>query len=80
MYEKLEIDFAIPEDLEEAIDIYVNVLNTQERPADDCYRSEIMVILNWCYRERLLTDEQLKMLRDYYVHKGIHRKREDERQ
>lgn len=73
-YQKLNIDFAIPEELENEIDEYINALNTMEKPPHDCFQAEIMVILNWCYRENILTNEQIKLLRDYYEHGGILRK------
>lgn len=73
MYKKLPIDFSIPEDLEELIDQYVTFLNTGKGIADDYYRTEIQLCLNWCYREHLLSDDRIKLLRDYYQHKGIKR-------
>lgn len=73
MYKKLEIDFEITEELEKLIDEYVHHLNTGEGLPDDYYRTEIQLELNFCVRERLLNNEQIKLLRDYYQYRGIER-------
>ena len=70
-YIPLKIDYEIPKDLQTEIDGYIDNLNNDNGSAEDCYRAEIMCILNWCYRERLLSDERIAELRDYYQHKGI---------
>ncbi len=73
MYKKLQINFKITPELEALIDEYVNYLNSGREDIDDYYRTEIQLELNFCYREHLLADEEIKMLRDYYQHQGIKR-------
>lgn len=72
-YKKLDIDYELPDDLENAINDYVHFLNTGEGLADtpDYYTMEIMLSLNWCYRDRILNEDQIRELRDYYQHGGI---------
>ena len=70
-YKPLKINFTIPEELQLAIDGYLHSLNYDNGGCEDCHRTEIMCELNWCYREGILTNEQIKLLRDYYQHKGI---------
>ena len=72
MYEPLKIDFEIPEELQYDIDRFLDHLNNGDGKLEDCYRTEIQCALNWCVRERLLSDEQITLLRDYYQHKGIY--------
>ncbi len=71
MYKPLNIDFEITEELQQLIDEYVHYLNTGEGIADDYYRTEIQLELNFCFREHKLSDDQIALLRDYYQHKGI---------
>ena len=71
MYKPLKIDFPIPEDLEDIINQYLHHLNYEDRMSIDYYRTEIQLILNWCFRESLLTDEQIELLRNYYQYNGI---------
>ena len=77
MYKKLNINYDIPEDLSDMIDQYVTFLNTGKGLADaeDYYTTEIQLILNWCYRERLLSEDKIHHLRDYYQHGGIKKDR-----
>lgn len=70
-YSKLKINYQIPADLSDIIDEYVTFLNTGAGIADDYYRTEIQLILNWCYREHKLSDDKIKELRDYYQEGGI---------
>lgn len=74
-YQKLDISFDIPEELEHDIDEYIKYLNDVEGEGigvtDDCYRTEILCTLNWCLRESILDGEQIKQLKDYYVWCGI---------
>ena len=70
-YHQLPINFAIPEDLSDIIDEYVDYLNNSDRSSIDYYKTEIQLILNWCYRESLLDDEKIQLLRDYYQYDGI---------
>ena len=30
-----------------------------------------MCVLNWCYRDKVLSQDHIDELRDYYQHKGI---------
>lgn len=72
-YKKLKVSQKLPADLEDMTDQYVTFLNTGEGLAtgDDYYTTEIMLILNWCYRERLLPEETIQELREYYQYGGI---------
>lgn len=72
-YVKLSINYHIPHDLSDIINEYVIFLNTGEGIADDYYRTEIQMILNWCFREHKLSDKQIQELRDYYQEGGIKR-------
>lgn len=73
MYKKLDIDFDIPEELNDSIEQLLRFLNTSPHPErDDCERTEVLMDLNWCFREKLLTDEQIDLLKKYYVKGGIH--------
>ena len=40
-YEKLKIPFDLPEELENAIDVFLNHINYGDGKSEDCYRSEI---------------------------------------
>lgn len=73
MYKKLPISYKIPNELEDIINQYVIFLNTGKglTDADDYYTTEIQLILNWCFREQLLSEEQIKELRNYYQRGGI---------
>lgn len=75
-YEKLKINYKIPEELDQLFDEYVTWLNTGNGVADDYYRTEIQMTLNWCYREALLPEDKIQELRDYYQRKGIRRRAE----
>ena len=78
MYEQLKIDFEIPEELQRSIDQLMEYLNTSKNPGmDDCERTEVLMDLNWCYRENLLTSEQIDLLKKYYVRGGIHEGKND---
>ena len=72
-YRKLNIRQKLPEDLEDMIDQYVAFLNTGKGLAscEDYYTTEIMLILNWCYRARILPEETIQTLRGYYQYGGI---------
>lgn len=70
-YKPLSIDYEIPVDLQEEIDNYIDNLNNDNGSSEDCYRTEIMCILNWCYREGILPDDKIAELREYYQNKGI---------
>ena len=70
-YKKLNIDFEIPEELSDTIDKFLDYLNRGEYTMDDCFQEEIRVILNWCKRENILTEDQIELLRNYYQRGGI---------
>jgi hypothetical protein len=61
----------IPEDLQDAIMRYLNFINNGGNPDDDCYRTEILMELNFCTREKILSPEDIKRLKDYYVWEGL---------
>ena len=71
-YTPLPISFEIPEELEDDINRYVDYLNTGETLTEDCYQMEVKTSINWCFREKILTDDQIQLLRDYYLYGGIH--------
>ncbi|MBQ8698660.1 MAG: hypothetical protein IJ521_06645 [Schwartzia sp.] len=71
MYKPLAIDFEIPEELDGTIKAYLHHLNYESGTSVDCYQAEIQVILNWCYRDELLTEKQINLLRDYYQRDGV---------
>lgn len=70
-YKALPIDYEIPEELEREIADYIDNLNNDNGSAEDCYRTEIMCLLNWCYRDKILPEEKIDELREYYQYKGI---------
>ena len=72
-YNKLDIDFEIPAELQDVIEQYVTYLNNSDGSLDDCYRTEIQLELNHCYRNGLLSAQQIELLRDYYQRQGIKR-------
>ena len=61
--EKLKLDFDIPDFLEEDIESMVKSVNNKESIVD-CWQDTIRADLN-C-RDGVLTEEQIKVLRDYY--------------
>ena len=72
-YHALDIDFEIPEILEQEIADFLRNLNEQGGNLADCYEEEIRNILNECSEFELLTDSQISLLRDYYCRGGIYR-------
>lgn len=70
MYKKLKINFEIPEILEDSINGFVKNLNEQDGNLADCYEQDIRNTLN--DYDDMFTDEQLQLLRDYYVKGGIY--------
>ena len=71
MYRKLEVDFEITPELDQLLDDYVHFLNTGEGLPEDYHKTEIQLELNFCYREHILEDDQIQILRDYYQYGGI---------
>ena len=64
--EKLKLDFKIPEYLEKDIDAYVDAINRKDL-AWDCYYDEVFSSLRRAYGNHSLTDEQLALLKDWYL-------------
>lgn len=67
-YNKLNIDFNIPDFLEEEINVFVDYLNNSDGLSEDCYREEISLMI----RDSELSDDRKKLLKDYYVWGGIY--------
>ena len=77
MYEKLKLEFDIPDFIEEDIDKIMNYINVEnpKRPEDsDCLRTELNCDINYCIRENILTREHAEILKDYYVHGEVYKK------
>ena len=70
-YEKLEIPFDLPEELENAIDTFLNHINYEYGMSEDCYRSEIHFWLKDLYGK--ISEEDYEKLKNYYVHGGIYK-------
>lgn len=70
MYRALDIDFEIPQILEDGIHDFLKNLNENDGTLADCYEQDIRNTLNGC--DDCLTKEQDKLLRDYYVRGGIY--------
>lgn len=70
-YQKLEIDFPITEDLENAINIFVHHINYESGTSEDCYRTEIHFWLK--DSQKRLTSEQYETIKQYYVLGGIYK-------
>ncbi|MBQ6133022.1 MAG: hypothetical protein IJI65_02600 [Lachnospiraceae bacterium] len=68
-YEKLEIDFEIPDFLSDRIDDFVEYLNTSDGLSEDCYRTEIGLMI----RDAELPPDKQKLLKDYYEWGGIYK-------
>lgn len=69
-YKKLDIDFEIPELLEEGINGVLKDLNERNGYMADCYEQDIRNTLNGC--DLCLDEEQIELLRDYYCRGGIY--------
>ena len=67
MYKKLDIDFELPPLLEAAIDRFVDYINTTNGSCEDCYRDEIDFFTKDCMMTHSLNDEQIDIIRRYYV-------------
>jgi hypothetical protein len=70
-YLPLTVNRILPEELTVEINRYLDYLNNGGTGADDCYRTEINVNLNWCRRDHLLPDDIIAKLKNYYVFGGI---------
>jgi len=65
MFEKLKIDFEIPEELDDAINDLVYDMNNGRPDRKDIRQDEINFWLkDW---SNGLTNEQIELLRDYYI-------------
>ena len=69
-YKALEIDFEIPEILQDNIELFVKDLNERNGRLADCYEAEIRSLLNGCDGD--LSEEQILLLREYYCRGGIY--------
>lgn len=74
-YKALEIDFKLPELLQEDIDNFVRNLNEKSGSLADCYEQEIRNVLNGC--DDTLEEGQIALLREYYVKGGIYKAGEE---
>ena len=72
-YKALPLKYDLPEELQIEIDKYLDYLNDKGAGAEDCYQTEINVNLNWCHRDKLLPEDIIVMLKNYYVFGGIHK-------
>lgn len=73
-YKKLNIDFEIPELLEDSINDFIVNLNEHNGDLKDCYEADIRNTLNGC--DLCLTAEQISLLREYYCRGGIYKSAE----
>ena len=69
-YKPLNINFVITDELQNAIDNFLNCINNEGFSSEDCYRSEIDF---WIKADTHLTQEQYSTLRDYYTFGGIYK-------
>ena len=70
-YKPLDVDFEIPEYLQEAIDNYIRCLNHEKASCYDCYITELDLCIRDAWEEGYYSDEQREILRDYYRWHGI---------
>ena len=71
-YQKIDVG-ELPEELEEAIDIFIHHINCESGTSEDCYRSEIDSIVKYEKRRGKITEEQYDALKECYVHGGIYK-------
>ena len=71
-YKPIDIDFDIPEELQETIKLLLVELNEHNGRSADCYEAEIRSILNCCSIDEELTETQIEVLRRYYCKGGIY--------
>ena len=74
MYKKLDIDFEIPQLLEDEINEMVDYLNNGGR-FPDCNEEDIRNTLNGC--DLCLEPEQIALLRQYYCRGGIYKSNDE---
>ncbi len=70
-YQKLQISYRISQELEKAIDDFLDYINNERGSCEDCLRSEIDIWLRDSYHK--LSPEQYAELKAYYVHGGIYK-------
>ncbi len=70
-YCKLQISYKISQELEDAIDNFLDYINNERGSCEDCLRSEINIWLKDSYNK--LSPEQYDELKAYYVHGGIYK-------
>ena len=70
-YDKLKIPFDLPEELENAIDTFLNHINYENGMSEDCYRSEIHFWMKDLYGK--ISEEDYEKLKNYYVHGDIYK-------
>lgn len=68
-YKKLDIDFEIPEEVEQDINDLIAYANKYGPLTADCYQSDLNNLLNGC--DTCMSEEQILLLRNYYVRGGI---------
>jgi hypothetical protein len=68
-YKKIYVG-TLTKELENAIEIFMNHINTESGTAEDCYRSEIYLWLKDAKDK--ITEEQYGIVKEYYVLGGIY--------
>ena len=69
-YQKLKLKSPISEELEAAIDVFINYINNSDGQSEDCYRSEIEFWLKDA--KSTMSQEQYDAVKKYYVLGGIY--------
>ena len=73
-YEKLKIPFDLPEELENAIDTFLNHINYENGMSEDCDGRDIHFWLKDLYGK--ISEKDYEKLKNYYVHSGIYKMEE----
>ena len=68
---KYKIPFDLPEELENAIDVFLNHINYENDMSEDCYRNEIHFWLKDLYGK--ISEIDYDKLKNYYVHGDIYK-------
>ena len=67
----LQLDFTIPDYLQEDIDELINYVNENEDPISiDCYECQLYATINATKNNNRLTQDMANVLLDYYVFRG----------
>ncbi len=69
IYKRLEVDFELPDYLEEEIEAFLNHINNENGLSEDCYRVEIQLMIR---DTPSFTAEQKQLLYNYYARGGIY--------